>query len=63
MLTRTDTYLTGLIGANIGVTEAAAAEEAAELGLDYAYRTLDIERLGVALGELLARAVDAATTG
>ena len=66
MLTRTDTFLTGLIGAGIGTSLSPPLHEreAAALGLRYAYRTLDIERLGVALDELLAaRAWTPATTG
>jgi quinate/shikimate dehydrogenase (NAD+) len=65
MLTRTDTYLTGLIGAGIGTSLSPPLHEreAAELGLRYAYRTLDIERLDVTLGEVLARAVDAGYDG
>ena len=49
MLTRTDTFLTGLIGAGIrtSLSPPLHEREAAELGLGYAYRTLDIERLGV----------------
>ena len=59
MLTRSDTYVTGLIGAGIGTSLSPPLHEreAAELGLRYAYRTLDIDVLGAAgVGELLARA-------
>jgi quinate/shikimate dehydrogenase (NAD+) len=65
MLTRTDTYLTGLIGAGIGTSLSPPLHEreAASLGLDYAYRTLDIDRLDMGLLELLARAVDAGYDG
>jgi shikimate dehydrogenase len=65
MLTRTDTYLTGLIGAGIGTSLSPPLHEreAAALGLRYAYRTLDIERLDSDLEELLARAVDAGYDG
>ncbi len=58
MLTRSDTFLAGLIGSGIGssLSPPLHEREAAELGLDYAYRTLDIEVLGLGLGELLARA-------
>ena len=48
MLTRSDTFLTGLIGAGIGssLSPPLHEREAAELGLRYAYRTLDIDVLG-----------------
>lgn len=65
MLTRTNTYLTGLIGAGIGTSLSPPLHEheAAALGLRYAYRTLDIERLDAGVGEVLARAVDAGYDG
>jgi shikimate dehydrogenase len=65
MLTRTDTYLTGLIGAGIGTSLSPPLHEreAASLGLRYAYRTLDIEQLHEPLDELLRRAVDAGYAG
>src|SRR4051812_22229008 len=65
MLTRTDTYLTGLIGAGIGTSLSPPLHEreAASLGLRYAYRTLDIEQLHEPLDELLQRAVDAGYAG
>ena len=58
MLTRSDTFLTGLIGAGIGTSLSPPLHEreAAELGLRYAYRTLDVDVLGEDVGELLARA-------
>jgi quinate/shikimate dehydrogenase (NAD+) len=65
MLTRTDTYLTGLIGAGIGTSLSPPLHEreAASLGLRYAYRTLDIEQLHEPLDELLTHAVDAGYAG
>ena len=65
MLTRTDTYLTGLIGAGIGTSLSPPLHEheGASLGLRYAYRTLDLDRLDTALEDLLARAVDAGYDG
>jgi len=65
MLTRTDTYLTGLIGAGIGTSLSPPLHEreAASLGLRYTYRTLDIEQLREPVEELLARAVDAGYDG
>jgi len=62
MLTRTDTYLTGLIGAGIGTSLSPPLHEreAARLGLRYAYRTLELRE---PLEELLARAVDAGFDG
>ena len=62
MLTRTDTYLTGLIGAGIGTSLSPPLHEreAAELGLRYAYRTLELRE---PLDQLLARAVDAGFDG
>src|SRR4051812_13578061 len=58
MLTQTDTYVVGLIGAGIGTSLSPALHEreAAELGLPYAYRTLDTDVLGVDVGEIVARA-------
>jgi shikimate dehydrogenase len=54
-------YLVGLIGSGIGssLTPALHEREAAELGLDYVYRTIDLAALGVApeeVGELVSRA-------
>src|SRR6185312_7312663 len=65
MLTRSDTYLTGLIGSGIGTSLSPPLHEreAAELGLRYEYRTLDVDVLGIELGELLARARDAGYDG
>src|SRR3954466_11003422 len=65
MLTRTDTYLTGRIGAGIGTSLSPPLHEreAAELGLRYAYRTLDVDVLHRDVGELLARARGAGYDG
>src|SRR4051794_9618925 len=65
MLTQTDTILTGLIGAGIGTSLSPPLHEreAAELGLRYAYRTLDLDVLHEGVGELLARARDAGYDG
>jgi shikimate dehydrogenase len=65
MLTRADTFLTGLIGAGIGTSLSPPLHEreAAELGLRYAYRTFDVDVLRQDLGELLARARDAGYDG
>jgi shikimate dehydrogenase len=65
MLTRSNTYLVGLIGAGIGTSLSPPLHEceAAELGLRYAYRTLDLDALDADVGELLARAVDAGYDG
>jgi shikimate dehydrogenase len=65
MLTRSDTFLTGLIGSSIGTSLSPPLHEheAAELGLRYAYRTLDIDVLGLGVGELLSRARDAGYDG
>jgi shikimate dehydrogenase len=65
MTTLTRTYQVGLIGAGIGgsLSPALHEREAACLGLDYRYRVLDIEALGVGVGELLARARDAGYAG
>jgi shikimate dehydrogenase len=65
MLTRSNTFLTGLIGAGIGTSLSPALHEreAAELGLRYAYRTLDIDVLHAGVGELLARALEAGYDG
>src|SRR3954454_6555336 len=62
MLTRSDTYLTGLIGAGIGTSLSPPLHEreAASLGLRYAYRTLELRE---PLDELLARALDAGFDG
>jgi shikimate dehydrogenase len=48
----------GLIGAGIeaSLSPALHEREAAELGLEYRYRLLDIERFDASLGELLERA-------
>src|SRR2546423_13839758 len=64
-LTRSDTFLTGLIGSGIGTSLSPLLHEreAAELGLRYAYRTLDIDVLGLGVGELLARAREAGYDG
>ena len=58
MLTRSDTFLTGLIGAGIGTSLSPPLHEreAAELGLRYAYRTLDIDVLGLAASASCSRA-------
>jgi quinate/shikimate dehydrogenase (NAD+) len=65
MLTRSDTFLTGLIGSGIGTSLSPPLHEreAAELGMRYAYRTLDIDALGLGVGELLPRARDAGYDG
>src|SRR3954451_14840714 len=68
MLTHTDTFLTGLVGAGIGTSLSPPLHEreAAELGLRYAYRTLDLDALGMApedVGVLLERARDAGYDG
>src|SRR5256885_16248468 len=65
MLTRSDTFLTGLIGSGIGTSLSPPLHEreAAELGLRYAYRTLDIDLLGLDVTELLARAIEAGYDG
>src|SRR3954462_2016080 len=65
MITRTDTYLTGLIGAGIAtsLSPRCTGREAASLGLRYAYRTFDIDRLDAGLDELLSEAVDAGYDG
>ena len=49
MLTRSDTFITGLIGSGIGssLSPSLHEREAAELGLRYAYRRLDIDVLGL----------------
>jgi quinate/shikimate dehydrogenase (NAD+) len=59
--TYTRSYLVGLIGAGIGTSLSPALHEheAGCLGLDYAYRVLDIDELGVEpreIGALLERA-------
>jgi shikimate dehydrogenase len=59
--THTRSYLVGLIGAGIGTSLSPALHEheASCLGLDYAYRVLDIDELGVDphdVGTLLAGA-------
>jgi shikimate dehydrogenase len=58
MLTRSSTFLTGLIGAGIGssLSPPLHEREAAALGLRYAYRTLDSDVLGADVRALLARA-------
>jgi shikimate dehydrogenase len=65
MLTRSDTFVTGLIGSGIGTSLSPPLHEreAAELGLRYAYRTLDIDVLGLGVRELLSRARDAGYDG
>src|SRR3954451_487734 len=65
MLTRSHTFLTGLVGAGIGTSLSPPLHEreAAELGLRYAYRTLDIDVLGTGVGALLARAREAGYDG
>ncbi len=65
MLTRTDTYLTGLIGAGIrtSLSPPLHEREGASLGLRYAYRTLDLARLSKPLDELLETAIDAGYDG
>jgi shikimate dehydrogenase len=65
MLTQSDTFLTGLIGSGIGTSLSPPLHEreAAELGLRYAYRTLDVDVLGLGVGELLSRAREAAYDG
>ena len=65
MLTRTDTHVVGLIGAGIGssLSPPLHEREAAELGIPYAYRTLDVDVLGRDVGELLAAARDAGYAG
>jgi shikimate dehydrogenase len=65
MLTRSHTFLTGLIGSGIGTSLSPPLHEreAAELGLRYAYRALDIDVLGLGVGELLARARDSGYDG
>ncbi len=47
-------YLVGLIGAGIGpsLTPAMHMAEAKALGLDYVYRTIDIDELGIAPTEV-----------
>src|SRR3954467_7527323 len=61
-------YLVGLIGAGIGgsLSPALHEHEASCLGLDYAYRVLDIDALGVAprdVGALLERLREAGYDG
>ena len=65
MLTRSDTFLTALIGSGIGTSLSPPLHEreAAALGLRYEYRTLDIDVLGLGVGELLARARHAGFDG
>jgi len=65
MLTQSNTYLTGLIGAGIGTSLSPALHEreAAQLGLRYVYRALDIDDLELDLPEVLARAKDAGYAG
>src|SRR4051812_22768830 len=65
---RPGAFQVGLIGAGIGTSLSPALHEreAAELGLRYAYRTLDIAELGVApddAGELLEQAREAGFDG
>src|SRR3954465_1042401 len=66
--TRPGTFQVGLIGAGIGTSLSPALHEreAAELGLRYAYRTLDITELGLApddAGALLEQAREAGFDG
>src|SRR3954451_19857580 len=58
MLTRSNTFLAGLIGAGIrgSLSPPLHEREGAALGLRYAYRTLDTDVLGAGVGELLADA-------
>ena len=65
MLTRSNTFVTGLIGSGIGTSLSPPLHEreAVELGLRYAYRRLDIDVLGSGVGELLARAREAGYDG
>ncbi|MDX8146904.1 shikimate dehydrogenase [Lentzea sp. BCCO 10_0061] len=52
------TYLIGLIGSGIGpsLSPALHEREAAELGLRYSYRLLDLDVIGLPLNEVLAQA-------
>src|SRR3954469_7947190 len=64
----TRSYLVGLVGAGIGgsLSPALHEHEASCLGLDYAYRVLDIDALGVAprdVGALLERLREAGYDG
>ncbi len=66
--THTRSYLVGLIGAGIGgsLSPALHEHEAGCLGLDYAYRVLDIDELGVDpqdVGALLDQAREAGYDG
>jgi shikimate dehydrogenase len=65
MLTRSDTFLVGLVGSGIGTSLSPPLHEraAAELGLHYTYRTLDLDVLGLGVGALLSRARDAGYDG
>src|SRR5437588_1813459 len=65
MLTQSDTFLTGLIGSGIGTSLSPPLHEreAAALGVRYAYRTLDIDVLGLGVGDLLSCARDAGYDG
>jgi shikimate dehydrogenase len=65
MLTRSDTFLAGLIGAGIGTSLSPPLHEreAAALGLRYAYRTLDVDVLHRDVAELLAAASAAGYDG
>jgi shikimate dehydrogenase len=60
MLTRSNTYLTGLIGSGIGssLSPPLHEREAAALGLRYSYRTFDTDVLGTDVGALLAGACE-----
>ena len=51
-------YLIGLIGSGIGpsLSPALHEREAAELGLGYTYRLLDLDVVGLPVGDVLARA-------
>jgi len=65
MLTRPRTTVVGLIGAGIGTSLSPALHEreAAELGVRYRYRTLDIEVLRRDVRELLEQAREAGYAG
>src|SRR4051812_11384283 len=65
MLTRSDTFLAGLVGAGIATSLSPSLHEreAAELGMRYAYRTMDTDVLGLGVGEILARAREAGYAG
>jgi shikimate dehydrogenase len=58
-------HVVGLVGAGIEASLSPALHEgeAAAQGLDYSYRLLDIDRLGVAVGDLVRRARREAFSG